>query len=128
MSTQGKKINGVWHIRRSAYFRKAYTKSDGTRVKASRVPSTWIIDRGKPGKGPDYIGKLKKGTLTKYGYHLKESATTRHAALDKAVKKYGKLTVFRKVNALAVLQKNTNPKYASVARSDKSYLRKKFNI
>jgi len=126
MSTQRKKINGKWHIRRSGYTRKGYTRSDGTRVKGIKVSATWILDRGKPGKGPKLISIKKDKSLTKLGYKLSGKADTRHRALNKAVSKYGSLSVLRKVNALSVLLKNTEPKYASNATSDKRYLQKKY--
>jgi len=124
MSTQRKKIMGVYHIRRAAYTRGAYTRSDGTRVKATRVPGSWIVDRGNPGKGPTLIQRKAPGSLTKYGYHLNELASKRHNALNKAVRAYGRKKTTEKVNALSVFFKNTSPKYASAARADKSYLRR----
>ena len=120
-----KKIDGVWHIRRAPYTRKAYTKSDGTHVKATKVKGSWIVDRGEAGKGKKLFS-LKKGLLTKYGYHLNSPVSKRHSALDKAVKAYGKTSTLRKVNALSILQKNTDPKYASTAKSDVRYLEKKY--
>jgi hypothetical protein len=74
-----------------------------------RVKSTCVTDTGNPGKGESVIGELKTGTLTDLGYHTTDSATTRHAALEKAVSKYGKLSTFRKLNAASVLTKNTLP-------------------
>lgn len=68
---------------------------------------------------------LKKGDLTKYGYHISSSnATTRHKALGKARKHYPHNTMIRKLNALAVLHKNKKPIYTKRARRDMEYLRK----
>lgn len=98
--------------------RKAYTRKDGVRVK-----STCIKDMGKPGKGKKLFS-LKKGDLTKYGYHLKTKASTRHKALGKARKHIPYASLIRKLNALSILQKNTNPLYSSRAKSDMEYLQK----
>ena len=45
------------------------------------------------------------GTLKSCGYSTNDSSSTRHEALKKAIKKYGKDEVIRKVNALVVLNK-----------------------
>ena len=54
------------------------------------------------------IPKLKKGELGKFGYSnvLSMSIKERHQSLTKAIKSYGALAVFRKINALYVLNKN----------------------
>lgn len=70
------------------------------------------------------IFKLKSGDLTKYGYHLKSKATTRHKALGKARKHYPHATMIRKLNALAILHKNKNKVYSRKAKADMNYLRK----
>lgn len=116
MPTNTKTINGVRYIKR-----KGYTRSDGVRVKP-----TWIKDRGKPGKGKRRISIKAPGSLKKYGYSLKKSAMSRRRSLDKAVKKYGDTKTFRKVNALSVFFKDTDPSYAKKATADKNYIRRKF--
>ncbi len=125
MANQRKKINGVWHIRRSGYTRKRYTKADGTTVKATKVPAAWIVDRGKPGKGPKLITIKGDDSLKKYGYSLKIPASRRHTALNKAMKAYGYGTTVKKVNALSILLKNTSPTYAARAKSDVKYMKRK---
>ena len=50
--------------------------------------------------------KFKTGTLTDLGYKTTSSAASRHAALDKAVRKYGKGTVVKKLNAVSILNKH----------------------
>lgn len=118
-------------IRRKAYTRKGYTRrayrrKDGTRVKKStvkktRVPSSCIRDLGNVGKGKK-IFTLKKGDLTKFGYSLKNDATTRHNALKRSMSIFSRNTLIKKLNALYVLQKNTNPMYAKKARSDMKWV------
>ncbi len=86
--------------------RKAYTRSDGVRVKAT---SFTIKNRGKPGKGPKLF-KLKKGGLTKYGYSVRSSMTERHRALSRAISRgVPGLTLSQRLGALATLLKRTNP-------------------
>jgi hypothetical protein len=73
---------------------------------------------------------LHKGTLRKFGYstHLKESE--RREALTKAMDHFETidkpLVVFRKLNALAVLNKNRAPKtYAKLVR-DKDFAHRRW--
>ncbi len=67
----------------------------------------------------------EKGSLVKYGYSTSKSAASRHTALDKAVKATSNVTVRRKLNAVAVLTKNTRPYRSSIFRADANYLKKK---
>jgi hypothetical protein len=78
----------------------------------------------KKRSSPKPIFKLKSGDLTKFGYHLKSKATTRHKALGKARKHYPHATMIRKLNALAILHKNKNKVYSRKAKADMNYLRK----
>lgn len=63
----------------------------------------------------------KNGDLTNLGYSMTKKARTRHGALKKAVKKFGRATVSRKLNALAVLNKRRHPATARKARADRKY-------
>lgn len=111
-------------IKRSGYSRKAYTRSDGKLVRATRVPPTCIQDRGLPGKGPKIIPKLRKGTLSPY--HVDLTIKARHDALRKVVKRSSALTVFRKLGAVAIMLKNTSPEAASILKKDQRWVRKTF--
>jgi hypothetical protein len=88
------------------------------------VKSACIKDRGRPGKGPKVLPKLKEGSLTQFGYSMKSKSRSRHTALNKAVKKFGAASVSRKLNVLAIYNKNTSPKTARTARSDRKYVMK----
>lgn len=66
------------------------------------------------------------GSLTKYGYHLYKPLSSRRRAIKKAIKEYGALSVFRKINALYVFNKNYNLIYAKNANVDKKYIRDNF--
>jgi hypothetical protein len=101
--------------------RKSYTKKNGVHVKGA-----CIKDMGRPGKGfPNGIGKLHEGELSSVGYALTKKATSRHRALNKATKKYGALSVYRKLNALSVYTKITSPKTSKTAKADRNYLGRK---
>lgn len=89
-----------------------------------RVGPTCIKNKGKPGKGPDAIGPLKKGDLKDAGYDHTDPAHERHMALIKAVSEYGPLSVLRKLNAIAVLNKNVAPSRASVYLTDRNWIKK----
>jgi len=78
-------------------------------------------DTGKSGKGKRLF-TLKKGDLTRYGYSLKLNEQERKKALEKAINKYSKNTMIKKLNVLRILHKNTNPRYASNAYSDMKYI------
>lgn len=103
--------------KRGTIRRRAYTRKDGARVK-----SACIKDMGKPGKGKQLF-TLKKGDLTKHGYSIKVGKERRQRALRKAKKHIPHATLIRKLNALAILFKNTKPHYAKRARADMEYLR-----
>jgi hypothetical protein len=64
------------------------------------------------------------GDLVKLGYSMTKKARTRHGALKKAVKKFGRATVSRKLNALAIFNKRRHPMTARKARADRKYVMK----
>jgi hypothetical protein len=99
--------------------RKAYTKKSGT-----RVPASCIKDRGAKGKGKKLF-VLRRGTLGKYGYKTALSDSERHVALEKAVRGESYAAVVRKLNAVSILQRRTNPRVYKILRSDMAYLQKK---
>lgn len=103
--------------------RSAYTRADGTRVAAK-----CIKDRGLPGKGPKVIGKLEKGAMKRFGYSdVRHTSTAdRHEALRKAVKHAGRDTVVDRLNAVAVLNKNTNPVVSEIFARDKRWVMRTF--
>lgn len=102
---------------------KGQIKINRYKTSAGRIVKTHCRkDTGKPGKGKRLF-TLKKGDLTKYGYSLKLNEDERRKALDKA--KFSKNRLIRKLNALRVLHKNTNPTYASRAYRDMKYIQSK---
>jgi hypothetical protein len=66
---------------------------------------------------------LKKGDLTKYGYHADLSEFTRHEALKKARSEFSSLSLFRKLNAVYVLNKNRDKKRAATFKADANWVK-----
>ncbi len=108
--------------------RRGYTRKNGTKVRARMIK-----DVGAPGKwrarhmGAPGIGKLKQGDLKAVGYNVNASATRRHAAVKKAVKKYGRNSTIRKLNAVAVYTRRTSPKKSRTFKSDMKYVQAKYS-
>jgi hypothetical protein len=89
-----------------------------------RVKASCIKNKGNPGKGPAVIGPLKKGDLKDAGYDHTDPAHERHRSLIKAVSEYGHLSTLRKLNAIAVLNKNVAPTRAKIYRTDRDWIKK----
>jgi len=115
-------------IRRSAYMRRGYRTRSGHYVKKTAVSSKCIKNRGRPGKGPNVIGPLKKDALKRFGYSSKKSVAARHLALDRAVAAGNPKSVFYKLNAVAILTKNVNPALSRKFRGDAEWVRRKFRV
>lgn len=114
---KGKKGCKVGQIKRVTYKRRAYTRADGVRVKATVVKAGCIKDRGEKGKGPYTLPPLKdKGFLTSEGYHLKLSVKDRHAALRKACRKYGCLKVIRHLGLVRNYSKSVKTNFAKYTK------------
>jgi hypothetical protein len=89
-----------------------------------RVKASCIKNKGNPGKGPAVIGPLKKGDLKDAGYDHTDPSHKRHTALIKAVSEYGPLSTLRKLNAIAVLNKNVAPTRSKIYRTDRDWIKK----
>jgi hypothetical protein len=113
--------------------RDAYVR-ETRRGKRTFVPASCIKDLGNPGKGLPSgnpgIGPLRKGDLAPFGYsNVKElSESRRHLALAKAVRTYGSLTVWRKVNALYIYLKNTAPVSSAIFKADRDWIKERYGI
>ena len=113
-------------IVRKGYVRSPYMRKSGVMVKRAVVKSGQILKLGLPGRRHRVIPNLRKGFLSDLGYSAKALAKSRHEALEKAVKAYGALSVSKKLNAVYVLNRNTNPKVAKVFHDDRMYVAKKY--
>lgn len=129
-STMYRNISGTRRCKRGQILRAAYTRK--FRGKSYTVPPQCIKDRGLPGKGvapgQTPIGPLKKGELTKYGYSAKLTESERHAALEKALRAYGPLTLYRKLNAVAKLSMRTAPETSHIFAKDRDWVKKYYGI
>jgi len=101
------------------------------RVKATSHRKGYVATRkdlGKPGIGPKLIEIKRTGSLTKHGYSIKKSVQARHEALNKAIKDFGALSVFRKLMAQATLRKRTYPKARKVFEEDAGWVRSNYKM
>lgn len=110
-------------VRRRGKLYTVYPKADETVVEASCVK-----DRGLPGHGEPLIGPLRKGQLIKYGYSYRLSDVSRRSALKKAVKAYGPLTVYRKLNAVSKLSLRTAPDASTIFARDRNWIRDNYEL
>jgi hypothetical protein len=70
------------------------------------------------------IGELKPGGLM--GYSTSQGKLTRHKYLNKAVKKAGPLSTFRKLNALSTYTKRSAKGKSKTARADRNWVKKTY--
>lgn len=140
----------------TAVLREGFTKRNRVgrtiRVKPhkgslSYVESRCVKDKGLPGKGTQKIGPLRKGELSKHGYEIFQKqkngkyifesdnkthkvvpVETRHAALRKAVKEYGALGVYRKLDAVSKISARTTKQGSKIWKEDRDWVRTTFGL
>ena len=102
---------------------KVFPSSKSTYVKAA-----CIKDTGLPGSIPEdeKIGPLRKGELIKHGYQFRLPIEKRHEALKSAIKEFGALNTFRKLDAVAKLSVRTSPTASKVFAMDRDWVKTKF--
>jgi hypothetical protein len=111
-------------VQRSGTTYRVYPKAQ-----SATIAATCVKDTGKEGKGTyKSIGPLRKGELSKYGYSFREGTEKRHAALNKAIKAYGPLGVFRKLDAVYKLSENRIPRVAEVFKRDRNWVYQKYKM
>jgi hypothetical protein len=119
----------------TAVRQKGYTvrRATGTtyrvypKARAISVKPQCVKDTGKPGKGAKSpIGPLRKGELHKHGYSFKLKDDDRRKALRQAVKEFGPLGVYRKLNAVSKLSKSLAPQASNVFKSDRNWVSTKY--
>ena len=110
-------------IHRKGYKRKAYIKSSGVHVKATSVPSTTYkaVDLGAIGHGKKLFA-VRKGLLTRFGYHIHLPAEERREALRKADKAYGSVRLFKMINAQTLFRKRLPDGAKEAFQSDKEWI------
>ena len=66
---------------------------------------------------------LEKGTLSKFGYSMKNTQTKRHISLKKAIKSIKPLAIYRRLIALYILNKNKQPYNAKIFKNDAEWIK-----
>jgi hypothetical protein len=96
------------------------------------VKPSCVKDRGNPKvKAPapeKVIGYLRKGELKKHGYVYVKDREERHEALKKAIKEFGALGVYHKLDIIAKLSKYRVPKAARVFKEDRDWVRSHYEL
>lgn len=108
-------------VKRGNQVYRAYPTKTSTVVQAACVK-----DVGLPGKGLQEIAPLRKGELMKHGYTFRKSELDRHEALRKAIKEFGVLGVYRKLDAVTKLSQRAAPKAHAIFKKDREWVRKRF--
>ena len=121
---QEKDLSGGKKCPTGKILRKGYTTRRGVRVKRSCIKDRGAVGRWQTVKAMIGIGPLKKGHLKNLGYDATASATSRHEALKKAVKRYGRASTIRKLNAIAVYTKRTAPSRSKTYKQDMRFVQK----
>jgi hypothetical protein len=115
-------------VRRNGYLKRVSGRTVRVHPKknSTLVEATCIKDRGLPGKQVIGIGPLRKGELIQFGYSFRLPKETRRNALKKAIKKFGPVGVYRKLDAVAKLSKRTVPDASNVFTDDRDWVRKEY--
>ena len=119
---------------------KGYIMRDGYKVerhkthskegKISEIKEHWVepscikSTTGRSVKSPKLITILEKDVLKKYGYEDVNNLTEkeRHTALEKAIKDNKPVSIFRRVQALATLNKNKDPELDEKFKEDAKWI------
>jgi len=91
-----------------------------TYVRLRRTGKRTIVPAGcSPGIGP-----LRKGNLSRFGYdHVATMPESRrHTALRAAIRIYGTMSVWRKLNAVYVYTRNTAPASSAIFKADRDWV------
>jgi hypothetical protein len=109
--------------------RKGTTYTVRPKANTIKVDATCVKNRGLPGKGvAKGIGKLRKGELIKYGYQYRLSDSLRQTALKRAIKQYGALSVYRKLDAVAKLSVRTASDASKIFIRDRNWVKDNFEL
>lgn len=121
---------GSKQIMREGFFIKSHesTSKNGKKiiVKAHWVgPGCIKSPTNKNSKGPKLITLLEKDILAPFGYANIESMKKleRLSALKKAIKSIKPLSIYRRLIAIATLNKNKNPKLHDILRNDAEWIK-----
>lgn len=125
---RGVRVCPTGYIMRAPYMR--YTRKG----KHTLVPAACIRDVGAAGKGykggPGGIGPLRHGELAQFGYAGIKSLSVgaRRSSLAAAVRRFGSLAVWRKLNAVQIYTRRTSPETSAVVKADMDWIRATYGI
>lgn len=88
-----------------------------------------VNKKTKNSKKGKLVIPMKKGELTKHGYHkvVELSIKNRRNALNSAIKEYGASKILKKLGVIRTYHKNKNPKYSKIYSDNMKWTRKKYN-
>ena len=93
-------------------------------VPASCIPDVGAVGKGIAGvAGVAGIGRLRHGDLLRFGYAKEATQRQRHQALARAVRAYGTLSVFRKLNAIYIYTRRTSPPSSAIFKADRDWIK-----
>ena len=129
-SKEGSKKCSKGYIMREGY-KVGSHKSHSKSGKITNVKSHWVSPNciksqlNKSSKGQKTIVLMEKDILKPFGYSQIESMTKseRRNALKKAIKKIKPLSVYRRIIAIATLNKNKNEKLYQMLRDDADWIK-----
>jgi hypothetical protein len=121
---------------RSGYVRGSFTRKTGTHINKKLVAPGCIKQRGKGNGEKVIVLDPKYHYLSEFGYKDIDSLTVeqRRDALHKLLNHYVPLKgemvmynfVIKELNARYILNRNTNPKLASIFKQDQKYISKQY--
>jgi len=96
------------------------------------VKPTCVKDKGDPSVKPPGPGKgigfLRKGELKKHGYVFLKHREQRHLALRSAIREFGSLGVYHKLDAIVKLSKYSNPNASRIFKEDREWVRGHYKL
>lgn len=117
-------------IKREGYYKKSHT-SHSKSGKKINVKGHWVAPgcilsvMGRSTKGPKLITLMEKDVLKSFGYTKVENITksSRQKALKKAIQTIKPLSIYRRIIAIATLNKNKNDKLYKILREDAKWIK-----
>ena len=117
-------------IMKEGYKRKPYNKlsKSGSKIhiKSNWVSPTCIKSNSENSKKSKVITIMEKDILEPYGYKNIKNLTVvkRHNSLNKAIQDIKPLSIYRRLIAIATLNKNKNMELFKILREDAEYIKK----
>ena len=112
------KVTG-FTVRRKGKLITVHPTANAVRVNAQCVKLKTV-------KNLKHLGKLRKGELIKYGYQYRLSDKLREKSLNKAIAKYGALSIYHKLDAVAKLSIRTAPDASTIFAKDRDWIRETY--